>query len=107
MAVRPCLGCGTPTTNGSRCVDCSRGFRRSRHNALYDTADWRKRRKSEIAAHVARHGWSCPGFGVPAHGSLDLTLDHVLPGSLARGTQVLCRGCNTRKRHHDSASRRR
>ncbi|MEW2302564.1 HNH endonuclease [Streptomyces sp. NPDC006655] len=56
-----------------------------------------------LAEHRASHGDYCPGWGVPAHASQDLTVDHVVPLA-AGGThdranlRVLCRGCNARKR---------
>jgi len=102
-----CIACGAPTFNGTRCLDCSRGYRRTTRNPLYDDPDWKRRSKREISAHVARFGWWCPGFGVPAHPSRDLTLDHIIPGSLEGGTQVLCRACNTRRSHVHSPRRRR
>lgn len=40
---------------------------------MYDARAWRKRRTFELAAHRARHGDRCPGFGVPPHASSDLT----------------------------------
>ncbi len=105
-----CLVCGLPTTNGSRCIPCNRGFRRAVHNPAYDQPAWRKRSKRDIAAHVARYGWWCPGFGVPPHSSTDLTLDHTDPlalgGPLLCPTSVLCRGCNTRKRWAKTPTRR-
>lgn len=107
MPLTACLGCGMPTLNGSRCVECSRGFRRAERNPMYDTPEWRRRRKSDIAAHVARYGWWCPGYARPGHPSRDLTDDHIVPGSLEGGTQVLCRSCNTRKSHATSPRRRR
>ena len=105
-----CLACGMPTTNGSRCVPCNRGFRRAVHNPAYDQPAWRKRSKRDIAAHVARHGRWCPGIGVPPHPSTDLTSDHIDPlalgGAVLGETQVLCRGCNTRKRWAQTPTRR-
>lgn len=64
---------------------------------------WRMLRDEAIAAHLRRFGWWCPGWGRPAHGADDLTLDHELP--IARGGlstranlgSVLCRSCNARK----------
>ena len=110
MAITACLGCGVPTMNGSRCVACNRGFQRATRNPARDRPEWRKRSKRDIAEHVARHGWWCPGFGVTAHASSDLTLDHVQPlalgGELLGETQVLCRGCNTRKRWAQTPTRR-
>jgi 5-methylcytosine-specific restriction enzyme A len=104
-----CLGCGNPTLNGSRCIDCSRGFRRSARNPMYDTPEWRARRRTDIDTHLAGFGLWCPGWGVPAHRvrkRSDLTDDHVIPGSLEGGTQVLCRACNTRRSHAHSPRRR-
>jgi len=43
-----CLVCGLPTTNGSRCMPCNRGFRRAVHNPAYDRPEWRKRSKRDI-----------------------------------------------------------
>jgi 5-methylcytosine-specific restriction enzyme A len=62
-----------------------------------------KRRKAAVDAHVATHGWICPGTRtVPPHPSHDLTADHLLPiayGGLESGPLVVrCRGCNTRRR---------
>ncbi len=102
-----CLACGMPTTNGSRCVPCNRGFRRAVHNPAYDQPAWRKR---DIAEHVGRYGRWCPGFGVHPHPSTDLTNDHTDPlalgGPLLGPTSVYCRGCNTRKRWAQTPTRR-
>jgi len=49
------------------------------------------------AAHVADHGWWCPGLeSVPAHPSRDLVADHVVPGHPEMGYRIVCRGCNAR-----------
>lgn len=85
MAKRPCLGCGALTT-GTRCPACTRTKRNSRYGG-----DWRTCSTKAIAAHIATYGNTCPGWQRPPHRSDDLTLDHE--------TGVLCRGCNTRKRH--------
>lgn len=106
MSASPCLGCGMPTFNGSRCPRCAGGHRRARRNPIYDQRAWRVRRVTDLQAHRQRYGNWCPGYGVPAHPSSDLTLDHIIPGSLEGGTQVLCRGCNTRKSHATSPRRR-
>lgn len=63
-------------------------------------------RKDAVNAWVARHGYVCPGYGVPSHTSYDLTYDHTIP--VARGWgrgvgggtpthTVYCRSCNSRK----------
>jgi 5-methylcytosine-specific restriction endonuclease McrA len=61
----------------------------------------RRRRQALISTHVARYGWTCPGYGCPAHPSRDLTADHVLPvaagGSEEGAISVLCRSCNGRR----------
>jgi len=107
---RPCLRCGVPTLNGSRCLDCNRGLQRAAHNPAYDRSDWRELRTQVLADWRGRHGDWCPGFGRAGHASSDLTVDHVTSlangGALLGPTQVLCRGCNTRKRWADSPSRR-
>ena len=65
--------------------------------ARYDSPEWRKLRTATLAAWRSRYGNWCPGFGVDAHASADLTVDHVDPGSLSAGVGVLCRSCNARK----------
>jgi 5-methylcytosine-specific restriction endonuclease McrA len=62
---------------------------------------WRRLAREAIAAHVEAMGWTCPGWGVPAHESRDLTGDHEIPrvgGGLSTpaNVQVLCRSCNAR-----------
>lgn len=108
--VTVCIRCGTPTLNGSRCVACNRGFRQAVRNPAYATRKWMARSTRELAEHRARYGNWCPGYGRPAHPSADLTLDHIVPLALGGppdgATQVLCRGCNTRKRHVETPSRR-
>jgi len=66
------------------------------------TKRWRTIVQDAIEVHVRIHGWTCPGWGVPAHYSTDLTGDHDWPLSLGGLTsranvRVLCRGCNARK----------
>jgi len=59
-----------------------------------------QRRAAAVAAHVAVHGWWCPGWGDrPAHPSMDLTADHIIPVG-AGGPEdgpllVRCRPCNS------------
>jgi 5-methylcytosine-specific restriction endonuclease McrA len=55
-----------------------------------------------IKAHVAAHGWLCPGFERSPHPSRDLTGDHILPRSrggknIPNNIAVMCRSCNSRK----------
>jgi 5-methylcytosine-specific restriction endonuclease McrA len=63
---------------------------------------WRQVRRIALGIHVQLYGWTCPGWGVPAHHSYDLTGDHALPlaaGGLSTpaNVTVLCRSCNSRK----------
>lgn len=102
---RPCY----PEARGL-CDGCLRDYR-ARHDRKrvgtrerdhYDTA-WRARSKREIRAHVALHGYLCPGYtgsdkpcpGADRHRN-PLTLDHVEARN-DENTQVLCRVCNARK----------
>jgi hypothetical protein len=110
-----CIACGVPTTNGSRCQRCNRGFRRAMRNTAYDTAEWRRRRKVELAeARRQPDGARCSRCGRledPADLSTKLTLGHRV--ALARGgellgpTDVICRRCNTQQRWRDTPTRRR
>lgn len=98
---RPCQGCRRSTRRGRYCAECAPIYERSRHNRAYDDRAERRRRANAVAAHVARAGWWCPGYGRPRHPSRDLTADH--PVALAKGgandqeLEVLCRSCNGRK----------
>lgn len=103
MALKPCLDCGR-LSDQARCRTHRRAHERNRTqrptNLTRDTAE-RKRRADTVTQHRQAVGNWCPGFGVPAHQSSDLTADHVI--SVARGgdprgeLQVLCRACNGRK----------
>lgn len=58
--------------------------------------------RAALEIHIRLYGWTCPGWGVPAHHSTDLTGDHdlalALGGLSAPGNvRILCRGCNSRK----------
>jgi 5-methylcytosine-specific restriction protein A len=105
---RPCLVCGTLTRNASRCDTHQQQYqqrqdraRGSAHQRGYTQA-WRTAAAAAVTEHKAAHGDWCPGWGVPAHASSDLTGDHITPKA-AGGTddptniQILCRGCNARK----------
>lgn len=108
-ATHPCLDCSTPTPVASpRCPDCEAAHPvahnfGSRHNKAYDTHQWRAFSKRKIAAHVRRHGWNCPGFGVRPHPATDLTCNHKVrladggPALPDRdGADVYCNACNIR-----------
>ena len=68
----------------------------------YLQRDWaeRKRRERVVAAHVAKHGWWCPGHGKhQPHPSQDLTAAHIVAVVAGGGDgplTVLCRSENSR-----------
>lgn len=93
--LRPCLDCGNPTFN-TRCLPCN-----SARNRRIDADPARKARKQALyggewprirAAALKSQPW-CSLCST----TVDLTVDHVRPGSLDSGVQVLCRPCNSRK----------
>ena len=119
MSLRPCLGCGDPTT-GSRCPDCAipRPSRPSTppHPKLR-TAQWER-----LSKRLRKLTPFCELCEVTEN----LTVDHVIPLSqddalayVIENLRVLCRSCNSRRaatctdeerqRVHDAiaASRRR
>jgi 5-methylcytosine-specific restriction enzyme A len=60
----------------------------------------KQRRKAVVAAHVAKYGWVCPGYGRMLHPSRDLCADHLIPrvgGGEYGPLGVLCRSCNARR----------
>lgn len=65
------------------------------------TNDVRRHRANAVAAHRARQGDWCPGYGVAGHASTDLTADDPTPiakgGNPHQPLVVLCRACNGRK----------
>jgi hypothetical protein len=77
--------------------------RRKRERRPYTRAE-QTRRAESVSAHVAEHGWLCPGWRRPAHwvAEGDLTADH--PHAVAAGGRedqqhaVMCRSCNSSKR---------
>lgn len=109
MPMTPCLDCGKliPKPLGG----WPKGGRRKRAagrceacyaaNGRYVSSAETRRRKAAVDAHVAQHGYVCPGWGVEAHPATDLTADHITPvrsgGSESGPLQVLCRPCNGRK----------
>ncbi|MCZ1006342.1 HNH endonuclease [Streptomyces lydicus] len=111
--LRPCLVCGRLTRNASRC-DTDQAAWQQRQDQLRGSAHqrgygqpWRKVAAAAVAAHRQTHGQWCPGWGVPAHPASDLTADHITPKAAGgtddpRNIQVLCRGCNSRKRNRPS-----
>lgn len=116
MPLRMCLGwddqtCSARTTE-TRCpthkamqrkVANARTRPHSERRPEYTYAE-RQRRAEAVRAWRAEFGDWCPGYGVPAHKSADLTADHVVSvraGGAEQGAlTVLCRSCNGRKKHH-------
>lgn len=104
----PCLGipgrprCLELARRGPRCAACTRELE-APQRAVYDDRRWRRLRRRRIREHLERYGPWCPGWGVPAHVSWDLTLDHIVPfdqgGAPFADDNVFvgCRGCNDRK----------
>lgn len=88
MPTRPCLTCGTLTTNRSHCPTCTRQ-RDAKRNArrTWYHGDWQRESKQARDEWVAEHGWVCPGMGRPAHLATSLQLDHSTG-------KVLCGPCN-------------
>lgn len=80
--MKHCLDCGQ-LSEGSRCP----AHARARHTRMYG-GRWQRLSRT-MRANVRR----CEECGSPE----DLTTDHVVPGSLAGGVQVLCRPCNSKK----------
>jgi len=120
VARRPCLCLGCPghgdgecrqlTDRGPRCQACAPEERRryaaaNPSRSIYNTYLWRRIRARVLREWRRLYGPWCPGWGTASHVSHDLTVDHIVavsdggaPYDRANLT-VLCRGCNTRKRH--------
>ena len=112
---RRCLDCPV-ITQATRCDTCAKAHRTTpRRRATqaayertparkaykahrYDRA-WAANSKATRAAHVAQHGWTCPGYKRDPHPSTDLVVDHDLG--------VLCRTCNAVKASTEDAAKQR
>jgi hypothetical protein len=97
-----------PTRPSPICKDCglAQGCecdRRSPARRYRSSSAWTNESRRIIEAHVAAHGWWCPGapeLGHDPHPCTDLTTDHLdeLVGSLPGGPRrVLCRVENGRR----------
>ena len=90
-----------PVCRVLHCSDPAHLAVRQRNINRQGSPEDKARRQALIVAWVGTHGWVCPGYGVPAHESHDLTADHIAP--IGRGgdplgrLQVLCRSCNSRR----------
>jgi hypothetical protein len=101
---RPCLACGTPTRNGTRCPTCQQAHNAQRWAAKTTRyrsgpgAQWAQHSRQAIAHHLATNGPTCPGYNTPPHPATDWVTDHDLG--------PLCRPCNSRKAAtHDKQTR--
>lgn len=116
---RRCLDCPA-ITKAARCDACAKARRTAynatpRHRATQAAYErtparkaykakryggtWAADSKATRAAHVAQHGWTCPGYKRDPHPSADLVVDHDLG--------VLCRSCNAVKASTEDASKHR
>lgn len=95
--MRPCPDCGAPR----RGPTCRCGWRAKTTRPDLQRASSKRRSRDAVAAHVAAHGWVCPGWQRPPHTATDLTWDHttaVHAGGHPDGPgTVLCRPCNSSK----------
>jgi 5-methylcytosine-specific restriction endonuclease McrA len=80
---KPCLDCGTPTTNGSRCPKDQAIWERARESQRpsaqargYD-AEYRKNRPAVIAQ--GRNGRPCYICGKPFREGQKITAEHIRP----------------------------
>lgn len=96
MTVRKCIEVGcTNLTHASRCDEHererqrARSRRRKKVKPAHHTGAWERISREARAAHP----W-CARCGATD----DLTADHIIPGTLEGGVQVLCRSCNAKKR---------
>jgi hypothetical protein len=105
------MKCGLPTTNGTYCVSCNRGFRRAVRNKAYDDPAWRRRRRREGKAFRATGATRCPRCGRPITKRNPLSLNHIYPlglgGSIDGPIERACRSCNSTQRWIDMPTRRR
>lgn len=105
MPQRPCLTCGTLTTTGPRCPGHTNQVAAARTQAKRQRRPYTNTEKTRRATAVGawRQQWGdiCPGWGIPAHPSQDLTADHIHPyaagGPETGPLTILCRSCNARR----------
>lgn len=104
-----CLGCGTTTTNGSRCPRCAGGTRSAPKSTAYRDPAYVRLRRRLLAKHRATFGPRCPRCLTPEDRAVRrtwLTLNHETtmsaPGAHVLGpVTVMCLSCNDRQLHID------
>ena len=91
-------GCGELTTNPSKCDEHSPGKYTGLNGLPKSTYgnQWRK-----LSERLRKEQPWCTMCGYDQ----DLTVDHVIPGTIAGGLIVLCRSCNSRKSSRDKKLR--
>jgi hypothetical protein len=67
--VRPCLDCGNPTHEGTRCPQCRRARDREKYERgrSTDLPGWRKISRRVREQWIDQRGLVCPSFERPAH----------------------------------------
>jgi hypothetical protein len=88
---RPCVGCGTKISSGSRCDTC-RPTKAKTAARGYD-ARWQQLARQAIT----RHPW-CTDCGTRGSKTNPLTGDHLRwPARILADIEVVCRRCNSRR----------
>ena len=88
---RPCLGCGTKISSGSRCDNCT--LTKAKTAARGYDARWQ-----HLARQAVRHHPWCTDCGTPDTPDNPLTGDHLRwPALTLADIEVVCRRCNSRR----------
>ena len=93
-------GCGQLTDQPPRCAD------HSTHRATPPTTLLPRTRYGPAWQRLSKQLRDAQPWCSKCGSNIDLTLDHILPGTGAGGYQVLCRRCNSAKAGQDRALRR-
>jgi len=93
MIPKPCLTCGTPTTNGQRCPDCQHEHNTTRNNKrTHYKGNYRQRaqqvRNTATNCHICGEG---PRYLDP------FQADHLIPGDPNSPLAPAHRTCNARR----------
>ncbi len=90
---RPCIGCGEPTTNGTRCRDCETERQATRNaKRIHYKGDYKR-----IAQQVRANAAQCHLCGEGAKPDDPWTADHINPGDPTSPLAAAHRSCNSRK----------